>query len=199
MKLHRFYIGDIKDKNGPLQLEHSLWINDPELVKQWTKVLRFEIGEEVVLFDGKSEDRLYRITTFEPLSVHLEYITDLERTLPSKEIYLCFSMLKKDNSEWVLQKCTELGVSHFVPLITDRTEKTGWDMERAEKIVIEASEQCGRSDIPRLREPISLGSALEELKDEALFVCDKQEPGTVDAGLSDVPSEAPLVVIVGIS
>lgn len=197
MKLHRFYVGHLHDKSGPLKLEHTLWINDENLVKQWTKVLRFQVGDEVVLFDGQGTDRLYRITKIEPLSTHLELITELEKAVPEKEIYLCFSLLKKDKNEWVLQKCTELGVSHFVPIITDRTEKTGWDMERAQKIVTEASEQCGRSDIPRLREPVSLGAALEELKGESLLVCDKQEAGTIEKGFSDVPSEAPLVVFVG--
>ncbi len=198
MRLHRFYIGQLHDKSGPLKLERLLWVNDENLVRQWTKVLRFQVGDEVVLFDGHGEDRLYRITKFEPRAAHLELITEIKRTLPGRELYLCFSLLKKDKNEWVLQKCTELGVSHFIPIITDRTEKTGWDNERAQKIVIEASEQCGRSDIPRLREPVSLESTLEELKDYNLLVCDKQEPaGTVEAGFSDSPSEAPIVLFVG--
>ena len=75
----------------------------------------------------------------------------------------------------MLQKCTELGVSHFVPLITERTEKTGFDIERAKKIIIEAAEQCGRSDIPTVREPIGLLSAIDELNGKIeLYMCDQE-------------------------
>src|SRR5690606_32449173 len=56
----------------------------------------------------------------------------------------------------------ELGVSNFVPIIADRSEKTGFNPERAEKIVIEAAEQCGRSDIPSVRQPVLLGTALQD-------------------------------------
>jgi 16S rRNA (uracil1498-N3)-methyltransferase len=77
----------------------------------------------------------------------------------------------------VLQKGTELGVRHFVPLLCDRTEKTGFDEDRAKKIVIEATEQCGRSDIPRIREPITPEKAIEELQEKAeLYIAEQGSP-----------------------
>lgn len=162
MKLHRFFIGNIHDKFGPLELRQHIWLNDAALVAQWSKVLRYSVGDNVVLFNGQGEDRLYKIHKIEPASYGLELVTELSAQLPQKELYLFFSMLKKDKNEWVLQKCTELGVSHFVPIISTRTEKTGFDETRAVKIVTEAAEQCGRSDIPRLREPIHLQAAITE-------------------------------------
>src|SRR5690606_20204102 len=98
--------------------------------------------------------RLYKIVQVEKDGVKLELVTEFERKLPERHIYLFFSLLKKDKNEWVLQKCTELGVRNFVPIVADRSEKTGFNLERSEKIVIEAAEQCGRSDIPDVREPI---------------------------------------------
>ena len=172
MRLHRFYVAD------ELELKHDFWIHDERLVNQWRKVLRFQPGQEIVLFDGHTHDRLYRIEELSEKEAHVIHMTDFERKVPKSEIYLFFSLLKKDKSDWVLQKCTELGVSHFVPLLADRSEKTGFNLERAQKIIIEASEQCGRSDIPTVREPVQPSTALDEFKDKMqLFICEQDSDG----------------------
>lgn len=168
MRIHRFYVGE------ELELKHNFWLHDMRLINQWRRVLRMQPGQEVLLFDGVRSDRLYKILELTETEAHLEYVTDYERQTPKKEVYLFWSLLKKDKSEWVLQKCTELGVSHFVPLLADRSEKTGFDEERAKKIMIEAAEQCGRSDIPTVREPMHVKTALEEFNGKvALFICEQ--------------------------
>lgn len=175
MKVHRFYTPDT-------DLEHSFWFKDKDLLHQWTKVLRFRPGQEIALFDGRSDEKQYRITEISNTGAHLEYITDRTLQVPSKDIYLFWSLLKKDKNDWVLQKCTELGVSHFIPMIADRSEKTGFNNERARKIIIEASEQCGRSDIPTVREPMNISTVVEQYgPDMPLFIC---EQGSEDIGIS---------------
>lgn len=160
--MNRFYTGETKDRSGILELTDHVWVNDTGLVNQITRVLRMRPGEELVLFDGKGTERLYKIEEIEPKAVHLYRVTDITPKHPRRKLLLAFSMLKKDKNEWVLQKCTELGVSHFLPMLSDRTEKTGFDMERAHKIVVEAAEQCGRHDIPQITEPQSLQSIVGE-------------------------------------
>lgn len=160
MKLHRFYVDPKAEPTT--KLSHFVWLKEPRLLNQWRKVLRFKPGQHVVLFDGIEHERLYNITEFEKDAVHLELITDFVRKTPSREVYLFWSLLKKDKNDWVLQKCTELGVSHFIPLLAERSQKTGFNIERATKIVMEAAEQCGRSDLPRLRQPLLLQTALNE-------------------------------------
>ena len=178
MKIHRFYTPDIK-------LEQECWIQQSEQLHQWNKVLRFRPGQQVVLFDGAEHDRLYEITEISPKEAHLKHITDYKRQLPKKDLYLFWSLLKKDKNDWVLQKCSELGVSHFIPLIADRSEKTGFNHQRAEKIIIEAAEQCGRSDIPNVREPLPVKAAIEQYKDKIqLFICEQDSEG---AKLSEGP------------
>lgn len=188
MRLHRFYISP-----ETVELEHTFWLKDERLRHQWQKVLRFSVGDEVVLFDGVRLERLYRIDRIEPDAIKLDLVTDFERTLPPRHVYLFFSLLKKDKNEWVLQKATELGVRNFVPVLAQRSEKTGFDIERAEKIVIEAAEQCGRSDIPDVREPLSIDTALQEYTEKlTLLVAD----GSLEAA-TDLSSEKPLGVFIG--
>ena len=185
MKLHRFYVGN-------MELSHDFWMKDIGLFHQWTRVLRFQEGRELVLFNSEQEERLYKILKIGNDAVHLELVTEMESKTPSRDLYLCFSLLKKDKNDWVLQKGTELGVRHFVPLICERTEKTGFDSERALKIVTEAAEQCGRADIPRIREPITPERIIEELDGKAEFFIAEQG-GTNPSEATDKDSVAVLI------
>lgn len=179
MKLHRFYTGTVHDERGPLLLGATVWIHDQYLLNQWLRVLRYRIGDELVLFNN-TDERLYKITNIKaPHSVHLQLVTEMQRQLPEKHIYLLWSLLKKDKNDWVLQKGTELGVRNFVPILASRSEKTGFNIDRAHKILIEAAEQCGRADIPDVREPITVNTAVKEYIDIPLFICEKGEQ-TVD-------------------
>ncbi len=186
MRVHRFYVGP------EVELKHDFWLHNESLIHQWKNVLRMRSGQEVVLFDGIMHDRLYKIDELKDNEAHLLHVTDFDRKLPARELYLIWALLKKDKNDWLLQKCTELGVSHFIPLLADRSEKTGFNIERARKIVIEASEQCGRSDIPSLREPLHISAAIEELNNKVtLYICEQDGQDKV----SD--TDQPLGVFIG--
>ncbi|MGI9028193.1 MAG: RsmE family RNA methyltransferase [Candidatus Saccharimonadales bacterium] len=168
MRVHRFYTGQA------VQLKKDFWVHDEALLWQWSKVLRFREGQEVILFDGEQTDRLYRILELKKTEAHLTMVTELERRLPVRHVYLFWSLLKKDNNDFILQKCTELGVSNFVPLLTERSIRDNFNIDRARKIVQEASEQCGRSNIPAVREPMHVQTALREYKDKVkFFICEQ--------------------------
>lgn len=173
MKLQRFYIQDLHNRFGPIALGHELWLNDKEIAHQLIKVFRARPGYELILFNDQ-EERLYKIIEIgNDLAVKLSLVTDMVRKLPKKEVYLIWSVLKKDKNDWIMQKATELGVHKFVPIIAARSEKTDINIERAQKIIIEAAEQCGRGDIPDIREPLILHEALEEYQDLPLFICEQ--------------------------
>lgn len=176
MRLHRFYINP-----KSFQLKHDFWLHNVPLLHQWNKVLRYQAGQHVVLFDGIETERLYEVAVLKPDEAHLKLITDFERKVPERDVYLLCSLLKKDKNDWILQKGTELGVSHFVPLLAERSEKTDFDTERAEKIIIEAAEQCGRSDIPTIREPMLVKTAVEHLDTELTLLVCEQGSKTTDA------------------
>lgn len=166
MRLHRFYTG------SDIKLQKNFWLHDEAILWQWNKVLRFKPGQEAILFDGIGTERLYKISDLSKKEAHLELITELKPRMPKKHLYLFWSLLKKENNEYIIQKCTEIGVSNFVPLLSERTIKKDFNLERARKIAVEASEQCGRINIPVIREPLHLEKALQEYKDKIeMFVC----------------------------
>lgn len=184
---HRFYTGKLTTKEGEFELRDNLWVQDKELVNQVLRVLRMRTGEELVLFDGQGTERLYKIDVIEDKAFHAVRVTDYEPKYPKRKVNLAFSLLKKDKNEWVIQKATELGVTRLLPVYTERTEKTGFDSERAEKIAIEASEQCGRHSLPFINEPQDLESVVGQLQ-RSMRVCVADMDGEVfvDDGCEEV-------------
>ena len=155
MKLQRFFIED------KLNNQSSIVIARKDLVNQLKNVFRFIKGDRIILFDNSGFDYLFSINNFDKDSVSLNLIEIRENVvLPMRETYLFASLVKKDNFEWIAQKATELGVSHIIPVASERSEKKSLNLERINKIIIEAAEQCGRGTLPILYSVTDLNSAV---------------------------------------
>lgn len=120
-------------------------------------VLRKEIGDEVLICNGKGQEFLARIQSLNPTEVLLELTSEVSHPVePKVRINLVQSLPKADKFEWILQKNTELGVSHFQPVITERSivklDATAMEKKyvRWQTIIREAAEQAGRRIIPEL-------------------------------------------------
>jgi len=162
MKLQRFWIA------GKISAEHSFGglfeVSDLALLHQLKNVFRLKIGYEIVVFDGDGQDHECLIREFLKDKIILELKKSyVSRFMPTREIWLCASIIKKDNFEWIAEKATELGVSHIVPILSDRSEKKSLNMERLEKIIIEASEQSGRGNVPTIHPIVTLNEAIEHI------------------------------------
>lgn len=155
MRLHRFYVSQ--------PLGEDVVINDVSIIKQWSKVFRYTIGDFVILFNGDGNDVTFSISSLTTKECKLTHVHTIPSYIPSKKITLYLSCIKKDNFELVVQKATELGITTIVPIISERSEKKNLNEERLIKIAIEASEQCGRGDIPSISAIISLGEALQTI------------------------------------
>lgn len=155
MKLHRFFV------NQNLLSAEEVVIRDSDLYHQLRNVFRFTVGGQVILLDNTGYEYLAIVSSFGKGDVSFSIASKrMGKNIPEKEIYLFCSIVKKDKFEWVLEKGTELGVSHFIPLLSDRSEKKDINEERALKILKEASEQSERSVIPSLEQISSLEDAL---------------------------------------
>ncbi len=145
MRLHRFYI------ETPIEGK-SFDISDRDLVHQWKNVFRYNVGSQVILFNGSGTDYLCMISGIRSLGATLGVIREIKKedSIPMKNIWLCMALIKKDNFELVAQKVTELGVTNIIPILCEHSEKKKINTERLRKIVVEASEQSGRGDVPKI-------------------------------------------------
>lgn len=165
MKPPRFYTP------SHVELKHDFWIHDAILISRWHK-LALQAGQEIVLFDGVEHDRLYKIVELNDNEAHLRLVTDYERRLPKRKIYLLWPVGVPGQNTELVQKCTELGVSHSMPLLTDNGEQADFDVGSARATAIDAVEKSDWSFVPTIREPMHVATALDELSGKVeLYVC----------------------------
>ncbi|HEY7091528.1 MAG TPA: RsmE family RNA methyltransferase [Ktedonobacterales bacterium] len=136
----------------------------PEVAHQARDVLRLGVGGTLRLLDGAGGEytawviEVSRKQMLVRLGAREEGLPD-----PPVRVTLCLGMLKAAKFEVALQKCTELGVAAFVPLVTERAvrdEVSEAKRRRWRGILAEAVEQCGGSHLPELAAPQSLSQAL---------------------------------------
>jgi len=135
MRLHRFYT------TTPITSD-KFDVSDRDLVHQWRTVFRYNVGSQVILFDGSGIDFLVIITSIRNLGATVEVVEKKKnKNIPKINLTLCVGIIKKDNFELVVQKATELGVLQIISVLCERSEKKNINIERLQKIAIEASEQ----------------------------------------------------------
>lgn len=157
MKLHRFFINQEIDDSSRIE------ITEEELVHQLNNVLRIKIGDRFVFLDNKGSE--VEVVSEEVMKKSLIFSKEKMKKKSIKnevKIDLYPAVLKKDKMEYVLQKCTEIGVLKFCPIVSDRTEKTNLNVKRLEKIIREAAEQSEKVYLPYLSDVSSLGQLLRQ-------------------------------------
>lgn len=138
-------------------------ITEGEVVRQISKVLRLEVGESVVLkTDRTAFEGVLSLVSRDEIIV--SELVEKEQSEQHKRVSLFFCIPKKDKFELILEKCTEIGVTDFYPVISDRTVKTNINTVRSEKIIQEASEQAQRIDTPTLHTIQSLDDIVKEYR-----------------------------------
>ena len=155
MKIHRF-IGDFDFQKSEIQ------ITDIDTVKQIRNVLKLEPGETIILSDGKGTSAEIIIESIQKNTVSGALLAKKIESAWGPKVALYLAILKKENFELAVQKATEVGVHTVIPVITERTIKTGLNMARLQKIAKEASEQSGRSLTPTIGEIMTYEEALRD-------------------------------------
>ena len=152
------------------------------------KVLRHNVGDTLHCVDGQGHQLTARIVSGNDRRVELE-VLEVEQNWhePAHPRVLLFAPPKaRDRLEWLLQKATELGATHLLPVDTARTERTRIKQERARGILVSAMKQCMRSRMPQLFKLQALASALKQLdgidnvSQRWVAHCDQQRPQSLD-------------------
>ena len=137
-------------------------------------VMRLGEGAELLVFDGESGEWLARIAEAgrKRMALTVERRTRQPESIP--DVWLAFAPVKRSHTDWLVEKATELGVARLIPVITRRTIAERVKLERLEAIAIEAAEQCGRTRLPVIEEPVPLPKLLDSRPgDRSLYFADE--------------------------
>jgi 16S rRNA (uracil1498-N3)-methyltransferase len=140
---------------------------DAKLIHQLSNVLRLQVGDQITLLDGLGNSSLVELTALERKHiVGIVQHSALATGEPQLQLTLYIGLMRAERCEWLLQKATELGVTQFVPMLTERTQRAEAGLsaakrERWERIIREAAEQARRSRLPQLTPPVDFTRACQ--------------------------------------
>ena len=159
------------------------------------KVMRVKIGEYFSLFN-KNGEWLAKINNVSKGLVEFSVQKQLRQKENIIEVWLAFSPIKSNYSNFMIQKATELGITRFIPIIFNRTIVRKINFERLEKIIIEATEQSNRINIPILEKTQNLESFLKknEKKINLIFTDLNTKNKKIELNKN---SKKPLCIIIG--
>ncbi len=126
---------------------------DGEGAHHLIRVMRVKPGERLVLFDGTGAEFDAAVTEVGKKSLALEILARRteNRELPVP-LWLAVALPKGERQRWLVEKAVELGASHFVPLLAERSVVKAGEAagERLERMVVEAAKQCGRNTLMKI-------------------------------------------------
>ena len=158
-----------------------------------TKVMRVKENEVFSLFNKNGEWEA-KIIGISKNIVKFKTIKQLRQKENTKELWLAFSPIKSNYQNFMIQKATELGVTKFLPIIFDRTVVRKINKERLEKIVIEASEQSNRINVPIVEETQNLNNFLKTTSIDLIFTDLNSSNNKIDKSKL---TNKPVCIIVG--
>jgi 16S rRNA (uracil1498-N3)-methyltransferase len=166
---------------------------DPRQAHYLGNVMRKGVGDEVLVFDGRSGEWLARIAEAgkKRMTLSVERLTRKAETLP--DLTLAFAPVKRAQTDWLVEKATELGVAKLQPVMTQRTIAERVRLDRLQAIAIEAAEQCGRTMLPQIAEPAPLDRFLKMSAQHPLYFADEQG----GARIAEALSAGPAAILIG--
>ena len=141
-------------------------------------VMRCTQGENIKCFNSQDGEFLCEIQNINRKSTTIKVLQQIKTPSLESDIWLIFAPLKKDKTDFVIEKAVELGVSKIIPVITQHTNSEKIKVERYKQQAIEAAEQCERLSIPQISTAKSLTDLLTEWnKERVLFFMNEQRNG----------------------
>ncbi len=159
-------------------------------------VMRMKAGDPVKLFDDKTGEWLGVAAQIGRRDLTLDVTQQLRPREPVPDLWLCAAPIKKGRIDWVAEKACELGVDRFLPVLTRRAVVDKLNLDRLRSHMIEAAEQCGRTALPSLAEPVKLPALLRDWPaDRTLFLAD--ETGGLPAAQAMAARPGPAAILIG--
>ena len=136
-----------------------------------SKVMRIKEGESFSLFNDGGEWEA-KINEIKKGIVNFIIVKKLKNSENNSEIWLAFTPIKLNYLNFMIQKATELGVTKFIPILTERTMVRDLNSKRLNKVIIEASEQSNRIKLPKLEKLIKFKDFIKLYKDNDIVFGD---------------------------
>ena len=152
-------------------LENSTSLLSKEHTHYLVNVMRAKRGGNVNFFN-KNGEWLSEIVFLEKDRVEVKFLSKIKENTNTLNIELAICLVKKNAMEIILQKATELGIRKIIPIISERTEVKEINFERANKIVIEATEQSNQLEPPEISEILKLKDFLNINTNNKIFFAD---------------------------
>ncbi|MBE7035188.1 MAG: 16S rRNA (uracil(1498)-N(3))-methyltransferase [Ruminococcaceae bacterium] len=146
-------------------------------VAHLVKVLRVQTGDKLLLCDGDGTDFETKVSSVSKEQVVVDILdSHPSQTEPTTEVTLYQGLPKQGKMEWIIEKCTEMGISRIVPVQMERSvvrlsaEQAEKKQQRWAKTAEAAAKQCGRGKIPEVCVPVALSSLKREALPEFLLL-----------------------------
>ncbi len=151
----RLYYRDTITSNSTslLSKEHTHYV---------INVMRLKRGSNINFFNREGE-WLSEIVFLERDRVEVKFLNKLKEPFKSTNFELAICLVKKNAMETILQKATELGISRIIPIVSERAEVKELNYERANKILVEATEQSNQFQPPEISKVIKLKDFINNL------------------------------------
>ncbi|WP_310496346.1 16S rRNA (uracil(1498)-N(3))-methyltransferase [Sandarakinorhabdus sp.] len=160
------------------------------------QVMRRQLGDVVRMFNGRDGEWAARVTALakKAISVSLEMQSQPQET--TADLWLCAAPLKRGRIDWVAEKACELGVARLVPVVTRRTIVDRLNHDRLFAHMVEAAEQCGRTALPELAEPVALAALLRDWPPGRTLIF-ADETGGAPMAHAMANASAPAAILIG--
>ncbi|MBV7377357.1 16S rRNA (uracil(1498)-N(3))-methyltransferase [Maritimibacter dapengensis] len=158
-------------------------------------VLRTAVGDPVAVFNGRDGEWTAEITAAAKKSGELTCRGLAAPQLDPPDLWLLFAPIKKQRTDFIVEKAAEMGARRIVPVLTDFTNSERVRVDRLQAHAVEAAEQCGGTFVPEVAEPVRLTTLLEDWDDRRIMFCDE----TLAGSASDLADEdgVPWAILIG--
>ena len=176
-------------------VENTIGLLSKEHMHYVVNVMRLKRGSEINFFNKEGEWKS-EIVFLDQGRVEVKYIEKIKHANSKSKIELAICLVKKNPMENILQKATELGVSKIIPIVSERTEVKEINLDRAKKIVVEATEQSNQFMPPEISKIIKLKDFLKTFDENSkLLFADVNSKDNLKS--EDLKDKKSLCVLIG--
>ena len=161
-------------------------------------VMRLKPGDTISLFNSMNGEWSAKIVSHNKENAEFKVEKIIKTNKIEHDIWLAFSLIKKNPLNIMIQKTTELGIQKFIPILSERTIVKEINTERLKKIIVEASEQSNRISVPKIEEIQSLKNFLDKFPNSgSLIFCDINCDKSDLKNILTKKNKGPICILIG--